>query len=164
MISISPTQNVGSEKPRIEPAMIVRPAMPLGLRPAHRPSGMPRTIANSIAVSASSIVAGIRSRISPSADVLCTNERPRLPDSAPERNVRYCSHSGLSSPSAAIARSRSIWSACGLIRMSIGLPIAYTPTNTSSDITNSTTTLCRLRRMMKTSIDRSPVSCGAWPD
>ena len=32
MISIRPTQNVGSEKPRIEPAMIVRPATPFGLQ------------------------------------------------------------------------------------------------------------------------------------
>ena len=45
MISIRPTQNVGSEKPRIEPVMIVRPATPFGLRPAHSPSGMPSTIA-----------------------------------------------------------------------------------------------------------------------
>ncbi len=113
---------------------------------------MPSTIAISIAVRASSSVAGIRSRMSPSAGVLWTNERPRSPVIAPDRNVRYCAHSGLSRPSAAIARSRSIWSACGLIRMSIGLPIAKTPMNTSSDMTNSTTTLCRLRRMMKTSI------------
>ena len=124
MISIRPTQNVGSEKPRMEPAMIERPATPLGLSPAQSPSGMPRTTAISIAAIASSIVAGMRSRMRPSADVACTNERPRSPVSAPFRNTRYCSHSGLSSPSAATARSRSIWSACGLIRMSIGLPIA----------------------------------------
>ncbi len=124
MISIRPTQNVGSEKPRIEPAMIERPAMPFGFSPAHRPSGMPSTIAITIAVSASSIVAGIRSRMSPSADVLCTNERPRSPCATPWRKLQYCAHSGLSRPSAAIARSRSIWSACGLIRMSIGLPTA----------------------------------------
>ena len=55
--------------------MIVRPATPLGRRPAHSPSGMPKTIAISIAAIASSSVAGIRSRISPSADVACTNER-----------------------------------------------------------------------------------------
>ena len=79
MISIRPTQNVGSEKPRIEPAMIVRPATPLGFRPAHRPSGMPSTTAISIAAIASSIVAGMRSRMRPSADVACTNERPRSP-------------------------------------------------------------------------------------
>ena len=33
MISISPTQNVGSEKPRIEPAMMVLPANRVGLQP-----------------------------------------------------------------------------------------------------------------------------------
>ena len=64
MISISPTQNVGSEKPRIEPAMIVLPATESGFSPAHSPSGMPSTIAISIAASASSSVAGMRSRIS----------------------------------------------------------------------------------------------------
>ena len=63
--------------------MIERPAMPFGRSPAHSPSGMPSTIAISIAVSASSIVAGIRSRMSPSADVLCTNERPRSPCATP---------------------------------------------------------------------------------
>ena len=67
MMSIRPTQNVGSEKPRIDPAMIVLPAKPFGLRPAHRPSGMPKVIASSIAATASSSVAGIRSRMSPSA-------------------------------------------------------------------------------------------------
>ena len=124
MISIRPTQNVGSEKPRIEPAMIERPATPLGFRPAHRPSGMPSTTAISIAEIASSIVAGMRSRMSPSADVAWTNDLPRSPWNAPLRNVKYCAYSGLSRPSAAIACSRSVWSACGLIRMSIGLPIA----------------------------------------
>ena len=34
MISISPTQNVGSEKPTMEPAMIALPATLSGLRPA----------------------------------------------------------------------------------------------------------------------------------
>src|SRR5690242_5588811 len=36
--------------------------------------------------------------------------------------------------------------------MSTGLPIANTPTNTSSDITTSTTALCMSRRRMKTVI------------
>ena len=79
MISIRPTQNVGSEKPRIEPAMIVLPAKPFGRSPAHRPSGMPKMMASSIATIASSSVAGIRSRISPSAGTAWTNERPRSP-------------------------------------------------------------------------------------
>ena len=124
IISINPTQNVGSENPRIDPAMMERPAMEFGLSPAQRPSGMPRMIAISIAAIASSIVAGMRSRIRPSAGVLCTNDRPRSPCTAPFRNVRYCAHSGLLRPSAAIARSRSAWSAWGLIKISIGLPIA----------------------------------------
>ena len=124
MISIRPTQNVGSEKPRIDPAMIVRPATPVGFKPAHNPSGMPRITAMIIAEIASSIVAGMRSKMSPSADVAWTNDLPRSPCSAPLRNVKYCAYSGLSRPSEAMACSRSAWSACGLIRMSIGLPIA----------------------------------------
>ena len=67
MIIISPTQNVGSEKPRIEPVMIVLPATESGFKPAHNPSGMPSTTAISIAAIASSKVAGIRSRISSTA-------------------------------------------------------------------------------------------------
>ena len=70
MISIKPTQNVGSENPRIDPAMIDRPATERGLRPAQRPSGTPSTIAISMATMANSRVAGIRSRINPSAEVL----------------------------------------------------------------------------------------------
>ena len=107
MISIRPTQKVGSENPRIEPAMIVRPAAVLGFKPAHSPSGMPSTTAMSIAAMASSSVAGIRSRINRSAGVLWTKELPRSPRNAPARNARYCVHIGRSRPSAAIARSRS---------------------------------------------------------
>src|SRR5665213_377186 len=70
MISIRPTQNVGSETPRIEPAMIERPLHESGFNPAHSPSGMPKITANSIATMASSSVAGMRSKMSPSADVL----------------------------------------------------------------------------------------------
>ena len=108
MISIRPTQNVGSEKPRMEPAMIVRPAMPFGRSPAHKPSGIPMITAISIAANASSSVAGIRSRISEIAGVAWTNDLPKSPCSAPLKNVQYCSGSGLSRPSAAMARSRSI--------------------------------------------------------
>src|SRR5450759_5649435 len=53
-----------------------------------------------------------------------------------------------------MARSMSAWSACGLIRMSTGLPMAYTPTNTSSDMKYSTSTLCIRRRMMNTGMEK----------
>src|SRR5678815_6153325 len=49
MIIIRPTQNVGRLKPKIEPAMIVLLYHALGFMPATRPSGMPSTIAISIA-------------------------------------------------------------------------------------------------------------------
>ncbi|MNQ84099.1 hypothetical protein D3C85_992190 [compost metagenome] len=152
MISIRPTQNVGSEKPRIDIVMIDFPATPVGRSPAQRPSGMPRTMASRMAVMASSMVAGMRSKISFSAGVPCANDVPRLPCKAFCRKIQYCSQSGLSSPSAAMVRLMSSWSACGLMRISTGLPIAKTPRKTSSDMTRSTTTLCIRRRMMKTSM------------
>ena len=64
MISTRPTQNVGRLKPTIEPAMMVRPTHDSGLRPASRPSGMPSTMAISIAAIASSSVAGSLARMS----------------------------------------------------------------------------------------------------
>jgi hypothetical protein len=85
---------------------------------------MPRTIAISIAAKASSRVAGRRSMMICSAGWLKTKERPRSPVKAPPRKWRYCTQSGRSRPSALVARSISSWSACGLMRMSIGLPIA----------------------------------------
>lgn len=85
MISISPTQNVGSENPRIEIVMMVRLATPFGRSPAHRPSGIPSTTASSMANTASSKVAGMRSKISLSAGVPYANDTPRLPCSAPFR-------------------------------------------------------------------------------
>ena len=94
MISISPTQNVGSEKPRMLPAMIVRATAPSGYRPAYSPSGMPNRTDISTAVTASSIVAGMRCAISRSAGSLNTKLRPRLPCSASLTNSRYCFHSG----------------------------------------------------------------------
>ena len=63
MISISPCQKFGSEKPKIDPTMIDRPAMLSGFRPAHSPSGMPTMIDRNSATAASSKVAGMRSRI-----------------------------------------------------------------------------------------------------
>ncbi len=124
MISISPTQKVGSEKPRMETVMMVLPTRPCGRRPAHRPSGMPTSTDISMADTASSIVAGKRSRIRPSAGVANANERPRLPAAAFCRNSRYCRHSGWSRPKAAMIFARSAWLASGLIKMSTGLPIA----------------------------------------
>ena len=152
MISIRPTQNVGRLKPRMEPAMMVLLYHAWGFIPATSPSGMPSRIDISIAQSASSTVAGMRSKMSCTAGMLCENERPRSPLNALVRKSQYCTHIGLSSPSAAVARAISAWSAWGLIRMSIGLPIANTPTNIRSDITSSATTLCSILRMMNTSM------------
>ncbi len=59
MIIIRPTQKDGSEKPRIELAMIPREIRCSGNNPAYRPSGIPRKIAISRDTSASSIVAGM---------------------------------------------------------------------------------------------------------
>ena len=70
--------------------MIERPVTLLGLRPASRPSGMPNITAITMAEIASSMVAGIRSRMRPSAEVAWTNDLPRSPCNAPARNVKYC--------------------------------------------------------------------------
>ena len=107
-------------------------------------------VVTTIAPHANSTVAGMRSKMSCTAGILCENERPRSPLNALVRKSQYCAHIGLSSPSAAVARAISAWSAWGLIRMSIGLPIANTPMNTSSDMTKSTTMLCISRRIRKT--------------
>ena len=117
MMSIRPTQKVGSENPRIEPAMMDLPAADSGLSPAHNPSGIPRTTAISIAAVASSRVAGMRSTMSPIAGTLKAKDFPSSPAAA-------CSRSGRSRPSAAAARAISLWSDCGFTRMSIGLPTA----------------------------------------
>src|ERR1043166_7255610 len=158
MISSRPTQKVGSEKPRIEPAMIVRAANECGRMPAIRPSGIPSSTAISMAVSASSKVAGMRSNMSWIAGTLWVNERPRSPERAWRTNSAYCFHSGWSSPSAAVTRAISAWSACGLIRISTGLPIMYTPTKISSDITASAIALCSRRRIRKASMSTGDVS------
>jgi len=149
MISIRPTQNEGSEKPRIENPMIARPARPPLRRPAHRPSGTPISTDSTSAVTASSSVAGRRCAISVSAGVEYAKERPRSPATAFCRNRPYCTHMGLSRPKAATVAARSACVASGLIRMSTGLPMAYMPTNTSSDMTSRTNTLCSTRRTTK---------------
>src|SRR5437773_3235333 len=151
-MSISPTQKVGSENPRIEPAMMVLPAADRGARPAQSPRGIPSRTAIIIAALASSSVAGMRSRIRPIAGTLKAKDLPRSPLAACATKTKYCSMSGRSSPSAAVARAISFWSDCGLTRMSTGFPTAYTPANTSSDMTNSTATLCARRRTQRASI------------
>ena len=85
---------------------------------------MPSAIDMTSATSASSIVAGMRLRMRSSAGTPCTNERPRSPPSADFTNTQNCSHIGWSRPSRTIACWRSTSSASGLMRMSIGLPIA----------------------------------------
>ncbi len=107
MMSTRPTQKVGRLKPRMEPAMMLRPIHEWGFKPATSPRGMPSAIAITMATKASSSVAGSLSRISWIAGTLYTNDRPRSPLAARRRNVAYCSRSGRSSPSAAVARARS---------------------------------------------------------
>ena len=141
MISISPTQNVGRLKPRMDPLMMLRPIQLSDLMPAIMPSGMPKNIAMSIAPQASSSVAGRRCKISFKAGSLKTKELPRLPRRALVKKIQYCSHMGLSSPRALTASSYSWGVASGLIKMSTGLPMAYTPTNTSRDMASNTTLL-----------------------
>jgi hypothetical protein len=164
MISISPTQNVGNENPRILPAMMVRDAARSGYSPAYSPSGMPSTTDSSTAVTASSIVAGMRSAINRSAGSLNTKLLPRSPCTAPRRNTRYCCHSGLSRPSAAIARVRSAWSACGEIRISIGLPITCTPRNTMTVITRTTSMAWISRRISQVVIGLPRPNRSVCPD
>ena len=123
MMSISPTQKVGNEKPRMEPAMMIRPASECGRRPAHRPSGMPSVTAISIAITASSRVAGKRSRISAMAEVPWMNEAPSSPLSAPPRKCRYCCQTGMSRPSPAAVRAWSAAVACGSMSRSSGSPM-----------------------------------------
>lgn len=64
MISIRPTQNVGSEKPTTLPVMSRRDTGWRGYNPANSPSGTPITTAMISAENASSSVAGRRCRIS----------------------------------------------------------------------------------------------------
>ena len=82
MINISPTQNVGNEKPSIDPAMMDFAANESGVNPAHSPNGNPSTMAMIIATSASSTVAGMRCSISCTAGTLEANDLPRSPVTA----------------------------------------------------------------------------------
>src|SRR6266480_217978 len=98
-MSISPTQKVGRENPRIEPAMMALPAADRGFRPAQSPRGIPSSTAISIAALASSSVAGMRSRIRPIAGTLKAKDLPRSPAVACPMKTKYCSRSGRSRPS-----------------------------------------------------------------
>ena len=109
-MSMSPTQKVGSENPRIEPAMMVLPAADRGFKPAQSPRGIPSSTAISIAAVASSSVAGMRSRMRPIAGTLKAKDLPRSPVAACPMKTKYCSKSGRSRPSAAVARAISFWS------------------------------------------------------
>ena len=131
--------------------MIVRPATPSGFSPAHRPSGMPSSDRDQHRHERELEGRGHALEDEPQRGH-AEHERP-----AEVAVQRACEETpGIAPTSAGRARaprsrcSRSCWSACGLIRMSTGLPIAYTPTNTSSDMMNRTSTACMLRRMMKT--------------
>src|SRR5687767_10184011 len=154
MISISPTQKVGSEKPRIDPAMMARLAGDSGLRPAYMPSGMPNTTARMKAAKANSSVAGMRCRISLSAGSPKMNELPRSPRAALARKWKYCSCTGRSRPRRWMKRSISSCVMSSEIRMCTGSPTRCTPTNTTSDITRTTTRLWRTLLMMKTILFR----------
>ncbi len=121
-----------------------------GFSPAYRPRGTPSVTAITIARNASSSVAGIRSMITSIAGRPNTKLVPSSPVTAPLRNTQYCSTSGLSRPRAAAARARSTSSATGLTRMSTGLPMTKSPKKTSSEVTNSTSSVCSRRRRMKT--------------
>ncbi len=62
-ISTSPTQKVGRLKPKIDPVISQRSSRDGAVAPASTPRGTPTSTASTIAVTASSSVAGSRSRI-----------------------------------------------------------------------------------------------------
>ena len=94
MISIMPCQKLGSEKPRMEPVMMVSSVTVFGFRPARRPSGMPRPRAKTRPTKVSSSVAGRRCRMRLMDGWLKTKERPRSPCTAFHRKVPNWCHSG----------------------------------------------------------------------
>jgi hypothetical protein len=79
IIKMIPTQNVGIENPRIEPAIIVLLTFDFGFNPAYMPRGMPKNMAMNKENSASSRVAGIRWIISFKAGSPKINDRPKSP-------------------------------------------------------------------------------------
>ncbi|MNV56278.1 hypothetical protein D3C71_1485520 [compost metagenome] len=94
MMSIRPTQKLGSEKPRTEPVMIARDPAALGLRPARMPSGTPISTDSSMATQASSTVAGMRSRMRCMAGSPVRKLLPKSPRTAWLMKIRYWRHNG----------------------------------------------------------------------
>ena len=89
IIIIIPTQKVGRLKPKMEAVIIDLEVTEFGRRPASIPSGIPITTASSSAKSASSNVAGMRSKISSNAGSSKIKESPRFPWAALRRNSKY---------------------------------------------------------------------------
>src|SRR5690554_1914152 len=148
MISMSPTQKLGREKPSTEPDMMARAGRLSGRRPAYTPSGTPTTMEMNMASVASSSVAGMRSRMSRMADSPVRKLLPKSSCTAFARKMPYCSQSGRSSPRLRRIASRSRSVASGLAIISTGSPIMYSAANTSADMTRTMTPVCRIRRMM----------------
>ena len=141
MINIIPTQNVGIEKPKIEPAIITLLALLSGLYPAYIPKGIAIIKDINNENKASSNVAGILWIINFRAGSPKINELPKSPLNAFTKKYQYCSVTGLSSPSSRITLSTSAWSASGLISISTGSPTRFTPPKTKRDIINKTSIL-----------------------
>ena len=102
MIRINPSQKVGIETPSktTSRAEVIENRMPP--HRGQRAEDTPATTAIAMAAMASSIVAGNRAAISAMTGVLERYERPKSPRTAPERNARYCTSSGRSSPSSCL--------------------------------------------------------------
>ena len=107
MINIIPTQNVGIEKPKIEPAIITLLALLSGLYPAYIPNGIAIIKDINNENKASSNVAGILWIINFRAGSPKINELPKSPLKAFTKKYQYCSVTGLSSPSSRITLSTS---------------------------------------------------------
>ena len=152
MMSMSPTQKLGSEKPSTEPVMMPRVLSASGRSPAQIPKGTPTTPASNIDTSASSSVAGMRSRMSPMADCPVRKLLPKSSRTACDMKIAYCSTSGLSRPKLARIASRSNSVASGLAIIDTGSPTTYRPRNTKPDMTAMTSSAWSRRRMMNASI------------
>ncbi|MNV24858.1 hypothetical protein D3C71_1159350 [compost metagenome] len=122
MISIRPTQKLGSEKPSTDPVMMAREPTAAGLRPARIPSGTPIRTDSSIATQASSTVAGMRSRIRCMAGSPVRKLLPKSPRTAWLMKIRYCLHNGRSRPSDALIAARCASVASGLASIDTGSP------------------------------------------